>query len=216
MYCDQCGSEVAQQARYCAECGAAVTRPSAAAATALAPKSPSPEGPSEAFVNVADTEAAEFGKIYNLDVAAVSKFLRLGNVVVDTLVYFALSFAVGVLYGIFLVVTGNFDELDSAPGASNVLLGFATLLVYYIACEHFFSRTPGKLVTGSKVISDSGEKPTFGQIVGRTFARFIPFEPFSLLFSSTGEGWHDSLSGTRVVKFPRPTISLDSLLRAGE
>jgi uncharacterized RDD family membrane protein YckC len=166
----------------------------------VAPKSPSPEGPSEAFTNVADTEAAEFGKIYNLDVAAVSKFLRLEHFVVDMFVYLALSFAVGALFGIFLVVTGNFDETDPAPGAWGALLGFATFLVYYIACEHFFSRTLGKLLTGSKVISDSGGKPTFAQIVGRTFARFIPVEPFSLLFSSTGRGWHDSLSGTRVVK----------------
>jgi hypothetical protein len=38
----------------------------------------------------------------------------------------------------------------------------------------------------------------FSQILGRTFSRFVPFEPFSFLGS--GHGWHDRWSDTRVVR----------------
>jgi uncharacterized RDD family membrane protein YckC len=49
------------------------------------------------------------------------------------------------------------------------------------------------------VVRFDGNKPNVPQIIGRTFARFIPFEPFSVAFGSSNNGWHDSLSGTRVV-----------------
>ena len=44
-------------------------------------------------------------------------------------------------------------------------------------------------------------RPTYGQILGRTFSRFVPFEAFSFLPSPVG--WHDRWSGTRVVRVNR-------------
>jgi uncharacterized RDD family membrane protein YckC len=58
----------------------------------------------------------------------------------------------------------------------------------------------GKLLFGTFVVSASGAKPAFGQIVKRTLCRYIPFEPFSF-FGETG--WHDSISKTRVVRRAR-------------
>ena len=68
--------------------------------------------------------------------------------------------------------------------------------------EAVFQRSPGKFLTGTKVVNESGGKPTFGQILGRSLCRFIPFEAFSFLFgdSSRVVGWHDKFSGTLVVK----------------
>ena len=80
------------------------------------------------------------------------------------------------------------------------ILGIAILALYFIVMEGIFGVTIGKLLTGTRVVNAKGGKPSFGQIVGRSFARMIPFEPFSFLFGDNTTGWHDSLSGTRVIR----------------
>jgi hypothetical protein len=47
------------------------------------------------------------------------------------------------------------------------------------------------------VVDEYGEKPTFSQIVGRSFARIVPFEVFSCLGAT---GWHDDWSKTYVIR----------------
>lgn len=79
-----------------------------------------------------------------------------------------------------------------------LMLGMLAALVYYIGMEGLFGRTLGKLITGTRVVDSRGERASIGQVVGRTFARFIPFEAFSFL-GETGRGWHDSMSNTYVV-----------------
>lgn len=73
---------------------------------------------------------------------------------------------------------------------------------YYILFEWAFGRTPGKWLTGTRVVTNAGKRPRFGQIVGRTLSRYVPFEPFSFLGRSR-RGWHDRWSGTRVVRVSR-------------
>ncbi len=78
------------------------------------------------------------------------------------------------------------------------LLGVVFLFGYYLLCEATTGRTLGKLVSGTKVVSERGGVPTFGQIAARTAARLVPFEPLSFIFSNSG--WHDRWSATRVVR----------------
>ncbi|WP_430454172.1 hypothetical protein [Rhodopirellula europaea] len=47
--------------------------------------------------------------------------------------------------------------------------------------------------------SVDGGKAGFGKILGRSLARMIPFDPLSYLFGDKRLGWHDTLSGTRVI-----------------
>lgn len=82
-------------------------------------------------------------------------------------------------------------------------LGLAISFGYFVTMEFFFQRTIAKFMTGTIVVSEDGGRPTFGQILGRTAARFIPFEAFSFIGSNEPRGWHDSLSGTRVMKVPK-------------
>jgi uncharacterized RDD family membrane protein YckC len=85
-------------------------------------------------------------------------------------------------------------------GASTIaaLIG---LLGYHFLFEVTLARTPGKFVTGTRVVSDDGSRASAVQILGRTLARFVPFEPFSFLFGGhPANGWHDKWSRTRVVK----------------
>lgn len=85
--------------------------------------------------------------------------------------------------------------------------GFATLggmiglFGYHFLFEVTLGRTPGKFVTGTRVVSENGERASALQILGRTFTRYVPFEPFSFLFGGNPpSGWHDKWSRTRVVK----------------
>ena len=71
--------------------------------------------------------------------------------------------------------------------------------LYYIFFESIWQRTPGKWATGTKVVKLDGTKPGFWRIVGRTFARWIPFDWVSFLFGEHPFGWHDRISGTMVV-----------------
>jgi uncharacterized RDD family membrane protein YckC len=72
------------------------------------------------------------------------------------------------------------------------------LLLYYIILEGIFNTTAGKCATGTTIANANGERPGFGQIVGRTFCRLIPFEAFSF-FTAGARGWHDTFSNTYVV-----------------
>lgn len=89
---------------------------------------------------------------------------------------------------------------ESTLNVAAAILGILISLTYYLVMESIFQRTLGKLVTGTHVIAKDGAKPTFGQVLGRTCARMIPFEAFSFLGGAGFPvGWHDSLSKTQVV-----------------
>lgn len=67
-----------------------------------------------------------------------------------------------------------------------------------IRMEGLYGASIGKLATGTRVVNAQGGRPALRQIV----ARWIPFEPFSVLFSNDRRGWHDSLAKTWVVRKP--------------
>ena len=118
---------------------------------------------------------------------------RLLNFLIDT---FLSRFVATMVAIVVLRAAGPGD----ATAVLSVVIVLGGMVGYYVVFEGIFGWTVGKLVTGTRVIRADGNKPNVPQIIGRTFARFIPFEPFSVLF---GRGWHDSLSGTRVVKVRR-------------
>ncbi len=76
--------------------------------------------------------------------------------------------------------------------------GFFVLVLYYLSSEALFGRTLGKLVTRTRVVSESGGPATFWQLLMRTLYRLMPFEGFSFL-ATRRPGWHDRWSKTRVV-----------------
>ena len=82
-----------------------------------------------------------------------------------------------------------------------MIIGLISIFAYHFIFEALFQKTLGKLLTGSKVVSITGEKPSLLALFGRTLARYIPFEPWSFLFygSYPTLGWHDRLSETLVV-----------------
>ena len=118
---------------------------------------------------------------------------RLGNFVLDALVLGVIETFSGSSIAVFLQV--DVDQLDANLDLG--LFGLALMLCYVLP-EWLCGRTVGKLVTGTKVVSLDGERPSFLRIVLRTIVRFVPFEPLSFVFGGM-TGWHDDWSRTRVV-----------------
>lgn len=120
---------------------------------------------------------------------------RLGNYFLDAVFYWFFLITFWAFVGVIGGATGG----DLTPFIESAfIINMALLAGYYIIFEGAVGRTPGKLITGTKVVTEDGGTPTFGQVVGRTLSRFVPFEPFSF-FGSEPRGWHDRWSGTRVV-----------------
>lgn len=130
-----------------------------------------------------------------LEVVPVGHGLRFANLVVDYIVYMALS----ALLGAVVAAVWGEDGVRVLVSLPRYALGAGVLLTYYIGLEGLTGRTVGKWVTGTRVVNAEGTRPSFGQILGRSFARLIPFEPFSFL-GRPARGWHDSLPKTYVVK----------------
>lgn len=74
------------------------------------------------------------------------------------------------------------------------------LFVYYFVSESRWGKTPAKFLTNTKVVSDRSSPVRPTQIVGRTLARLIPLDEFSIFFGGNQKTWHDSLSHTLVVE----------------
>ncbi|MEK7253493.1 MAG: RDD family protein [Bacteroidota bacterium] len=72
-------------------------------------------------------------------------------------------------------------------------------MFYYLVTETIFNgKTIGKFITKTVVVNMDGSPVAFPTVLGRSFARLIPFEAFSFLGAS-GRGWHDTLTKTMVV-----------------
>ncbi len=145
--------------------------------------------------------------IQSCDVA--SKGQRFANYILDILfiniLAFLVSLGVGMVAGVFAVMLGKADVLRAvlqdtvlSPGGSFLISCF-NVFCYFFVCEALWGRTLAKLITGTRVVSMRGTKPTFDAIGIRTLLRFVPFEPLSFLGKGPG-GWHDTWSGTVVVR----------------
>ncbi|HBE69032.1 MAG TPA: RDD family protein [Planctomycetaceae bacterium] len=124
-----------------------------------------------------------------------SQGARFLNFLID---YFA-QIGIGFVFMAAAILIGGQPAADFIDNIPSVLIGIPVLLCYYFVFEATTSRTLGKLVTGTKVVNEDGDKATIGQIAGRTFARLIPFEALTFI-GAPPRGLHDSLPKTFVIK----------------
>lgn len=126
---------------------------------------------------------------------------RFINVLVDTIVYYAL---IVVLMIIVAVVAGILQANSVLQWLGNIgdgeayLIFFAIFFLYYVTLETYTGRTVAKFLTKTMLVMEDGSKPTAGTIWKRTFCRLIPFDGFSYLGSA--RGWHDTIPDVLVVK----------------
>lgn len=127
-------------------------------------------------------------------IVPASQGKRFLNLVVDQIILFFLQTAFGVA---FILLLGE-ERSQSLDGLSGFMISISIMVGYYILFEATTSRTLGKLLTGTMVVNEQGQRPSFGQVAGRSFARLIPFEAFTFL-KSPPRGIHDSVAKTYVV-----------------
>ena len=102
---------------------------------------------------------------------------RFGNMIIDIICFYALAFLIGIFLGAFGIV-GYLE---------NKLLGYAFSLsvhfIYHSSFEGLFGKTVGKMITGTHVVGERGNKITYYDAAMRSLCRFIPFEGFTFLGS---------------------------------
>jgi uncharacterized RDD family membrane protein YckC len=131
----------------------------------------------------------------DIELVTASTGQRLVNYIVDNIVVRLLLF-------LFVSIVDQTQFL--ARAADDFLLLFILAIIglligYYWVGEFVWGRTVGKLLTGTKVVTDEGYRPSALSVLGRTFARIVPFEAFSIFFDSDRLMWHDTWAGTMVV-----------------
>jgi len=129
----------------------------------------------------------------SVPITLASQGQRFGTMLLDMVFFFIFAVIVGFVLG--LIGLGQLIE-----NMNDYLLGIIIVLIYYVPQEALSGRTLGKRITGTKAIKEDGTELSFGQALGRTLCRFIPFEAFSF-FGGKGRprGWHDSIPKTKVI-----------------
>jgi len=132
---------------------------------------------------------------------AVTTYRRLANLILDHTFIIILSLISGLALARFGIVNRNsFENISDITFWS---IGASLYFIYYFFFEAILQRTPAKLITGTKVISPNGAKPTPGAVAKRTLIRyFVLFEKFSFLGAKV-YGWHDKWSVTYVIRAKR-------------
>lgn len=144
---------------------------------------------------VSVTENSNLLFVDNSKIIPANDWLRLINLFIDYFGLVIFCLLVGILCGL-LVSEETLDRILKTP---DIILGAPIFITYYVFFEAIYGRTPGKFMTGTKVVNAYGERASFLQIVGRTLCRLVPFEAFTFL-SKKKLGLHDSVSKTYVVK----------------
>lgn len=191
MYCPQCGKPNADDARFCTNCGTALT---AAAVPAEAPRS---------AARTAPTVYAGFWR-------------RAAALSIDGLI---LSVPSGIVFTVFFLPTisaivsnvGDQERIVSLVLASIfgwVWLGmliFAIRILYFALFESSrFQATPGKLALGLVVTDMQGQSVSFLRALGRNLGKILSKAIFMIGFIMAGltdkkQALHDLLADTLVI-----------------
>jgi uncharacterized RDD family membrane protein YckC len=126
---------------------------------------------------------------------------RFFHLVIDTIICLLVFSIFARIFG-----SGLLEKMENLLGERMLIYFFIIFfrLIYYPFFESIFGATPAKFLTETRVTDISGQKIKFPTALLRTFARFIPFEPFSFFGA---EGWHDSLTQTQVIRETRKGVN---------
>jgi len=153
--------------------------------------------------NISDTKVEDIAQsiieqeqeIIHLNADMVGPGIRFVNFLIDSLIWFVIAF----------ILTFPLSTRESGQMLIGYIVSFGTFILYYVFFENKYQKTPGKMLTKTKVVNMKGEKPTLADIFVRTLLRLItPFDAVSFLFSKNG--LHDRLSHTKVIKADKKSL----------
>lgn len=130
---------------------------------------------------------------------AASAWRRLFNHILDVFLYYVFGTCFMVFGTVLCEAFLSHRLAMLVPSLLGIPVYTVGYMVYLILFEYMAGRTLGKALTRTKVIRPDGTPPSFWSIVGRNFARLIPFEFFSFL-TSRPVGLHDVIAHTMVVR----------------
>lgn len=116
---------------------------------------------------------------------------RVLNFLIDTFLFFWLGF---IAYKIWRFYAFFYH----IPAVRFYYFFFISWFLYYLVCEGLFARTPGKRFTYTRVVTKTGGRPAFWQILVRSAVRLTLIDCFFIPFLD--KTLHDYLSGTEVVE----------------
>lgn len=127
--------------------------------------------------------------------------IRFVNNLIDTIVLMIIQIILAIISTLLYNLTYHnfFFFFNNGGFLWDVFIGAVIAFIYFYLWEYYSDgKTPGKYITGTKVISIDGGRPTQKQYLSRSFYRIIPFEGFT--FFGT-DGWHDGMTDTRVINY---------------
>ena len=125
----------------------------------------------------------------NLSISGATLSIRFGHYVIDILAFYVVL----IVLALVLETLGLYEE------QLFTLISYPAFFLYYTLFEGLYGVTAGKIVFGSVVVNDYGNKIDLSSAALRTIIRFIPFEAFSM-FGAKHQGWHDRWSKTYVIR----------------
>jgi uncharacterized RDD family membrane protein YckC len=151
----------------------------------LQPDTPAPANPQEG-------DLLELTDLNMVELAIAGKEKRFANYLADT---FLIILVAGPVLSYFLGF-GLENIYTTGKYKITLLQTLVGTVAYYGLFECCFKCTPGKYLTGSRIIHRDGKPASVLQGIARTLCRLIPFDHFSFLGTT---GWHDSITKTEVV-----------------
>ncbi len=118
---------------------------------------------------------------------------RLANYLIDIIVFYLLIIILSFILGATIGIGESGSFL-----AFYYFISFGLFFGYYTYFEGSKGKTIGKMVTKTKVLTESGEPITYKQAFMRTLCRIVPFEFISAFLGTSM--WHDKWVSTIVVK----------------
>lgn len=123
---------------------------------------------------------------------------RLINLIIDSMVVQLIYLLIILIIGSVIIDKENSFEQSTIIEFNNTLYFLILYVFYYFIFEGLTGRTIGKYITRTRVVTDSGNKLPFGKVLIRSIVRLFFIEVISF-FTTNPVGWHDRLSGTKVV-----------------
>ena len=138
---------------------------------------------------------------------------RIGAILYDSLLLFALWFLATVP---FIAISGG-ESVESGSGLLHIVYQVTLFLVAYGFFVGFWTtkgRTLGMQSWGLQLETGDGQVPGVGAATVRFFAAILSWIPVGLgffwqLWAPARLTWHDRLSGTRLVYYPRDGKAAD-------